>query len=88
MVALPAGAEARDVELAPEDRLDLRLLGGLVQRDRAEHVPVVGHGDRAHPRGGHALDEVLDLHRPVEKRVLRVNVEVVVLCGHVGSIVI
>ena len=51
----PAGgtgvpAAADDVELAPEDGLDLRLLGGLVERDRAEHVAVVGHGDGLHAR--------------------------------------
>ena len=73
---------ARDVELAPEDGLDARLLGVLVEGDRAEHVAVVGHRDRLGAGGGDPLHEVLHLHRAVEHRVLRVDVEVDELGGH------
>ena len=38
------------VELRAEDGLHPLLLGGLVERDRAEHVGVVGDRHRAHPR--------------------------------------
>jgi hypothetical protein len=73
---------ADHLELAPEDGLHVRLLRRLVERDGAEHVAVVRHGDGGHPRRGDALDEVLHLHRPVEERVLRVHVEVDELGGH------
>ncbi len=79
---LPVAAAARDVELASEDRLDLGLLRRLVQRDRPEHVAVVGDGDGLHSRSGDPLDQVFHLHRAVEQRILSVNVEVVVFSGH------
>ena len=67
---------ADDLELGAEDRLHAQLLGGLVEGDRAEHVAVVGQGHGAHALLLDLLDEVLHLHRAVQHRVLRVDVEV------------
>lgn len=41
VLLIEAGAR-RDIDLAPDDRLDPRLFGGLVKVDRAEHHAVVG----------------------------------------------
>ena len=72
------------LELGAEDRLQADLLGGLVERDRPEHVAVVGEGDGVHPLLLDLLDEVLHLHGPVQHRVLGVDVEMDEV-GHVGQ---
>ena len=55
-----------DVELATQDRLHARFLGGVHERYRAEDVAVIGHGDRRHLQLLDAIDETLDLARAVE----------------------
>jgi len=47
-----------------------------VERDRAEHVAVVGDPDRLHAELLGALDQLGKLGRPVEQRVLGVLVKV------------
>ncbi len=74
LVLLPAIVD--DVDLAADDRLDPLLLCGLEELDRARHRPVVGEGHRRHlelrclPRQGR------DPARPVEDRILGVDVQV------------
>ena len=65
-----------DVDLAADDRLDAYLLRLAEELDRAGERAVVGERDGRHlePRG--LLDEVRDPARPVEDRVLRVDVQV------------
>ena len=36
----------RDIRLVPDDRFDPEFAGVLVERDRAVHVAVIGHGQR------------------------------------------
>ena len=64
-----------DVDLAADDRLDTRLARLAVELDRAGERAVVGERDGRHlePRG--LLHETRDAARPVEDRVLRVDVE-------------
>jgi hypothetical protein len=81
-VAVAAGPG--HVHLAAEDGLDLLLLAGLVELDRAEHVAMIGEGHGAHPLGLGARHQVLDLERAIEQRVLRVDVEVDELGSHGG----
>ena len=69
-------ASPGDVHLAAEDRLHALLLARLVELDRAEHVAVVGEGHGAHAERLRAADEVLELQRAVQQRVLRVDVQV------------
>src|SRR5262249_8289062 len=73
---LVEAAVGRDVELAADDRLHARLLRLGEELDGAEHVAVVGDGAGVHPGGPHPRQELLDLVRPVEQRVLRVQVQV------------
>ncbi len=65
-----------EVDLAADDRLDAVLAGGEVVLDGAVHDPVVGEtqrrlAERRRPRG-----EGIDLARPVQQRVLRMDVKV------------
>ena len=71
-----AGVVVDDVDLAAEDRLDAVLAAGREQLDGAVHHPVVGESEgRLTERRG-PRREVVDLARPVEQRVLGVDVEV------------
>ena len=65
-----------DVDLAADERLHALLARRLVEVDRAGERAVVGEPDRRHVELGGALREVRDPARPVEDRVLRVDVEV------------
>ena len=68
-VALRRGAMVfllGDVELAAQDRLNTGFLGGVDERDGAEDVAVVGHGDRGHLEFFDAADQALDLASAVE----------------------
>ena len=92
-VALRRGAMVvlfADVELAPEDRLDTRIFGGVDEVDCAEDVAVVGHGDRGHAEFLDAFDQALDLAGAVEHGVIgmqmkmnefRHGVDTSILCG-------
>ncbi len=73
--ALGVTGAARHVDLAAEDGLDALLLARLVELDGAEHVAVVGERHRSHAERLRPGDEVLDLERTVEQRVLRMDVE-------------
>jgi hypothetical protein len=77
LTALLVEARARgDVHLAAEDRLHLLSPRRLVELDGAEEVAVVGESHGGHPQRLRALEEGVDLDRPVEKRVLTVEVQV------------
>ncbi len=66
----------RDVDLAAEDRLDALGAAGVVEGDGPEHVAVIGHGHRLHPELRHLVDELVDVARPVEEAVLRMEMKV------------
>ena len=65
-----------DVDLAADDRLDSLLSGLLVEVDRAGQRAVVGERDRGHLELGRPGGERRDAARPVEDRVLAVDVQV------------
>ncbi len=76
----PAGGPARvvldDVRLAPEDRLDVVLAAGGEKLHGAVHHAVIGQRQRRLSERRGPLGQLLDLARPVEQRVLGVDVEV------------
>ena len=65
----------RDVDLAAEQRLDAVLAAFPVELDRARERAVVGESDGRHLQLGRAGGERGDAARPVEDRVLGVDVE-------------
>ena len=65
-----------EVGLEAQQRLDVVLLGGLVELDGAVHDAVVGQADGRLIEGRGALGELADVARAVEQRVLGVNVQV------------
>src|SRR5205085_7962018 len=76
-------ASRRDVELAPEDRLDRRFLRREIEIDAAEEVAVVGERERLETEVLRLLDQLLNLRGAVEEAVLGVDVEMhEVGCGH------
>ena len=74
--ALGAGDVGGRVGLHPDDRLDPRGLGHLVELVGAEDVAVVGHRDRRHPEVGGPLGQGVEPGRAVEHGVLGVDVQV------------
>ena len=64
-----------NVDLAPDDRFDLRFLRGLIELHGSEEVPVVGQGDRRHSEIGGFAHELFHPDRPVQQRVLAVHME-------------
>ncbi len=76
-----------DVDLAPEDRLHPRVLRRLEETDRAEHVAVVGEGDRGHLVARRELHDVVDPARAVEEGEIAVVVEMDERSGHSHSMV-
>ena len=69
-------AVVADVDLAAENRLDPCLPGLLVELDGAGERAVVGEPDGGHLELGGAGRERRDAARPVEDRVLGVDVQV------------
>ena len=63
------------VQLRADDRHDAGLARGLVHRQDAVHVAVVGDADRGLPVGGGRGHDVADPRRAVEHRVLGVQVQ-------------
>src|SRR4029077_3733835 len=64
-----------EIDLAADDRLDPVLRARLVQLDRSVHHAVVGEAERGLAELSSALGESVDLARPIEQRVLAVDVE-------------
>ncbi len=75
-LAIADGAIVDEVGLEAEQRLDVVLLRGLVELDRAVHDAVVGQADRRLVERGGAFGELVDLASAVEQRVFGVDVEV------------
>ena len=78
MVALDAALGAAVVDqvgLEPDDRLDPVLATRLVVLDRSVHDAVIGQPERRHAELGGTRRHRLDLVRPVEQRVLAVDVQ-------------
>ena len=69
-------AAARDVSLAADDGLNPTTLHRVVERDRAEHVAVIGHRTRGHLQFFNPFGEWFDLDGAVEKAVVSMKMEV------------
>ena len=65
-----------DVELAPQEGLDPRGLGLLVEIQDAKEGAVIGHGHRGHAEGLGLGQEILDPDGPVQQAVGCVDMEV------------
>ena len=74
-LALADRAVVDEVRLEAEDRLDVVLLAGLVELDRAVHHAVVGEAERGLAERRRARGEAVDVRRAVEQRVLGVDVQ-------------
>ena len=64
-----------DVDLATDDRLDLGLLGGLIELDRPEEISMVGQGDRRHAEFGRLSDELFHPDCTIQQRIFAVHME-------------
>ena len=74
-LALADRAVVDEVGLEAQDRLDVVLLAGLEELDRAVHHAVIGEAQRGLPELGRAGGELVDLAGAVQQRVLRVDVQ-------------
>ncbi len=66
----------RDVDLAAEDRPHAALAGVVVERDRREHVAVLGDRHRRHAKRFDLIQQLIDPASAVEQRVFGVQVKV------------
>ena len=66
----------RHIDLAAQDRVDAPLPRVIVERDRREHVAVLGDGNPGHAVALHLLEQLVDAAGAVEQRELGVQVEV------------
>jgi len=64
-----------DVDLAADDRLDPGTGGLEVELHGAEHVAMIGDGQRRHPTLLGALHQIADLDGAIEKAVLAVEMQ-------------
>jgi len=69
-------ATDREIGLASDNRLDPLRLHRVVERDRAVHVAVVGHGARVHAQRSQAFGKRFDLDGAVEQAVVGVKMKV------------
>ena len=65
----------RDIDLAADDRLDVRCLCRPVEVDHAVHHAVVRDGDSVLPELFDARHDILDAARPVEQAVFRMDMQ-------------
>jgi hypothetical protein len=72
IAAFRQAASRRDVDLAPQDRLDPSLFRVVVKDDRREHVAVLGNGKRRHLEPGRLIEQFVDTAGTVEQRKLSV----------------
>ena len=86
VAARARAAVVGDVDLAADDRLDPLVARRLVEVDRAGERAVVGERHRGHLELGRAGRERRDPARPVEDRILAVDVQVDEVGAHGGAI--
>src|SRR4029079_17718808 len=80
-------AARRDVDLAAQNRVEAPLARVIVERNRREHVAVLGDGNAGHAVTLHLLQQLVDAAGTVEQRKLGVQVKVDEV-GHSHSIVL
>ena len=74
--ALLEPAPLRDVDLAPENRLEPTLARVIVKDHRREHVAVLGDGERRHLQLHRLIEQLVDPAGTVEQRELGMQVKV------------
>ena len=74
-LALPSRGAGGEVRLQPDDRLQLVLLGGLVELVSAEHIAVVGDAKRRHALLARRLHQVIHPGRAIQHREVGVVVQ-------------
>jgi hypothetical protein len=75
----------RNVHLAPDHRMHSRRLGRVIELDRAEQVPVIGHGHRRHLLLDHGLHELVDIAGAIQQGIVGMAMQVDKRHGRVGS---
>ncbi len=65
-----------DIGLAPDDRGQTMLPGGIIELHRPIHDPMVGQGNGGRAILGRAAAQPIDSAGPVEQRILGMDVEV------------
>jgi len=73
--ALVKTACGGNVGFASDDRLDAVSVGCLIEADGAEHVPVIGQGDRRHLVFLRRFEQRIEPDRSVEKTELRMDMQ-------------
>ena len=66
----------RHIHLAPDDRLHPRFLAFLKKLNRPEEIAVIRHRHRRHPQRLRLFHQLRDAHRPIEQRILGVQMQV------------
>ena len=66
----------RNINLAPDDGMDTLFRGFVIKLDGPEQVAMIRHRNRRHLLAFHDLDQLLDVARAIEERVVSVAVEV------------
>src|SRR5688500_795437 len=83
--ALLEPAAGRDVDFAPEDRLEPAIARVVVEDDRREQVAMLGHRERRHLEPDRLVQQLVDPARAVEERELGMNMEMDKLGAHVSA---
>ena len=65
-----SAATATDVCLAADDWLNTLAFHGVVERDGAEHIAMIGHCTGGHSQFGDAFRQRLDLNGAIQKAVV------------------
>jgi hypothetical protein len=65
-----------DVELAADDRLNPRGLGGVHEMHGAKNIAMIGHGYRWHAKFFGAIAELLDVAGAVEHGIVSMKMKV------------
>ena len=65
-----------DVDLAANDRLHPTGFTGSIEIHGSEHIAMIGHRQGRHTCCRNMRDEVLNLVRPIEQRILGMRMEV------------
>ena len=84
VIGVPLGRSAADVvivlladvKFAAHDRLHARLVGRIHKMHGAKNIAVVGHGDGRHAQLFYTLNQLFDVARAVEHRVIAMQVQV------------
>ena len=66
----------RHIGLEAKNRFYTRVIRGFIEVNEARHCAVVGHRHRFHARLFHEVDQLIHLRQTIQKRIVRVIVQV------------